>query len=124
MRRKLFTMLLVAMLAVILVIPCSAIGEQESDMRPYYNSITPDLSFQGNTAYCEVRITSVGDTINARLELWQGNICLVSWSDSAVSRLAISEEYPAVSKRTYTLKVVGTIGGETISCSPVSRTCP
>lgn len=124
MKRKLLAAVLTALLALTMVVPCALAKTQDPGAEPCSARVTPSLTFTGNTANCSVSIVYLGKSINATLELWQGNTRLASWSDSAVSRLSISEEYPVVSGRTYTLKVSGTAGGSPISAAPVTGTCP
>ena len=87
-------------------------------------TVTPTLSFSGTTANCSVSITKAGKEIDVTLELWCGSTFIDSWSATAMNYVRISESHSVVSGRTYTLKVTGTVGGETISSIPVSGTCP
>jgi len=91
---------------------------------PYAASFTPSLTFSGVTANCSVTINDFGKYIDADLELWDGNTIVDSWSGSGTSVVRITGSCNVASGRTYTLKVTGTIGGSTISMTPVSRTCP
>ena len=116
MKRRIVPFVLVLILAISLCTTAFAAARA--------SRVTPNLSFSGTTANCKVTITEFGKEINATLELWCGKTLIDSWSDSATSRLTISESHRVVSGKTYTLKVTGTIGGEAISSTPVTGTCP
>ena len=117
MKRRLMSSLLAFALLSSLVISAAA-AETRS------NNQVPSLSFDGTTANCSVSIMAIGKSITASLELWRDNIRVAKWSDSATSRLIISEEHSVTSGETYTLKVSGTIDGEPFTGTPVTRTCP
>lgn len=101
----------------------SSLAISAAAAQPRTNDCTPILSFSGTTATCYVSITALGKPITATLELWQGSTRVASWSDSATSRLIISETKSATKGVTYTLKVSGTIDGEAFTGTPVTGTC-
>ena len=84
----------------------------------------PSLTFNGTTANCYISVTEIGKSINITLELWHGNTLVDSWSKSGTTYVRIDEYCTVTSGYTYTLIVTGTIGGTTISCTPVTNTCP
>ena len=116
MKRRIVPVVLVLIMAVSLCTSAHAAARASQTI--------PVLTFSGTTANCRVSIVEAGKEINATLELWYGNTLVDSWSDTATSRLVISESHSVVSGRTYTLKVTGTIGGAAISSIPVTGTCP
>lgn len=87
-------------------------------------AISPRIAFDANTVNCSASITAVGKSIDATLELWEGNTLLDSWSGSGSSALVLEGSHSAVSGHTYTVKVHGTIGGSDFTATPFSRTCP
>lgn len=116
MKRSLVATMLV--LAIVLGLSASV-----SAAEPRISTIAPTLTFEGTTAQCKVSITGIGKQINATLELWQGNILIDSWTGTATTRLIISETCEVDKGKTYTLKVSGTIGGESFIGTPVSAKC-
>lgn len=116
MKKGLTAIVLVLVMVIRLGISASA-AEARAD------TVTPQLSFNGTTAECEVTITSLGKSITATLELWQGSTLLESWDGAATTRLVINESCTVTKGKTYTLKVNGTIGGEAFEGTPFSATC-
>lgn len=86
--------------------------------------LTPSLTFSGTTAYCEIKIVQFGAVIDATLELWSGNTLLASWSGTGTSRVIISKTKTVTRGQSYTLKVHGTVGDETIDAPSITKTCP
>ena len=116
MKRNLVVMILMLVMLV-------GLGGKAEATNPRIVNVTPELTFDGTTANCEVRITSIGKQIRATLELWNGNALVDSWTVTATSRLVISETCTVVKGQTYTLKVSGTIAGEAFEGTPVSARC-
>lgn len=92
-------------------------------VEPRIPRISPKLEFSGTTANCEVVIVSSGDDIDATLELWRGNTLIASWPGEGSNYVSISGTCHVTKGVTYTLKVSGTIDGETIDYDGISRTC-
>lgn len=90
---------------------------------PYATKVTPTLMFSETTANCKVSIIGAG-SINATLQLYNGGTLVDSWPASGINSLVITGSCRVVSGQSYTLKVVGTIAGATISTMPVTRICP
>lgn len=116
MKKRIVPIFLVAAILSALVATAAAAASRTADC-------TPTLSFNGTTAKCSVSITAIGKPIAATLELWQGSTRVAQWSDSAASRLIISEECKVTKGKTYTLKVNGTINGVSFTGTPVTGTC-
>lgn len=83
----------------------------------------PTLTFNGTTAYCSVTITAAGKDIDATMELWRGNTLVDSWSNDGTTVVQITGNCAVTKGAAYTLTVTGTVGGETISAIPVTKTC-
>ena len=86
-------------------------------------NVTPVLTFSGTTANCSVTILAKGKAIDATLELWQGSTLVDSWHGTGISLVTISGTHICTPGITYTLTVTGTIGSQSISCTPVSGSC-
>ena len=85
---------------------------------------TPKLSFNGTTADCSVQIRAIGKYIDATLELWQGSTLVDSWHGTGNNLVYIHDTHSGCTPGvTYTLIVTGTIGGVTITCTPVTGSC-
>lgn len=87
-------------------------------------TINPKLTFTGTTANCYVSVFDYGKSIDVTLELWHGGTKVDSWSKSGTTSVWINENCNVTSGYTYTLIVTGTIGGASINCTPVTKTCP
>lgn len=82
------------------------------------------LSFNSSTAICTYRMTSPGKVINVNMELWRGAVLVDSWSKSGTHTVSLNESCVVTPGLTYTLKVSGTCGNDTISPSTITKTCP
>ena len=87
-------------------------------------TVTSKLSFNGTTATCYVSAYDYGKYIDITLELWHGSTLVDSWSKTGTTSVRINENCNVTSGYTYTLIVTGTIGGASINCTPVTKTCP
>ena len=116
MKRKLMAVIL----AMVLVLT-QGMAAHAAEIRS--TDVIPTLAFDGTTAECQVRITAPGKKIVATLELWCGTVLIDSWPGTASTLLVINGSGTVVKGRTYTLKVSGTIGGETFQGTPISATC-
>lgn len=81
------------------------------------------LSFDGTTANCSAVVTSAGDRMSLRLELWNGNVLTKSWSATGYSAVTIEGSCRVVKGQTYELLVTGTIGGNSFTSPSVISTC-
>lgn len=116
-KRILSAFLAVALLSSMVITTAAAVETRA-------NGWTPTLSFDKTTANCFVSVAAIGKPITATLELWHGETCIASWSDSAISRLIIDEDCKVIRRQTYTLKVSGTIDGVLFTGTPITGTCP
>ena len=107
MKKRMASFLLAAIMLSTLILTAAA-------AEPRTNEWTPSLSFDGTTANCYFSVIALGKPITATLELWRGNTCVVTWTNSATSRLIMDK----------TCKVnSGTIDGVAFTGIPVSGTC-
>lgn len=84
----------------------------------------PTLSFSGKTATCTYNLTNYGKKIDITMELWRGSTLIDSWHKTGTSVISLNETCTVTRGLTYTLKVTGTCGGEAISSTSVTKTCP
>lgn len=84
--------------------------------------VTPTLTFDGTTALCGVTVSSYGKSISVDLELWCGDTLVDEWTKAGTSVVTINKTCIAISGKTYTLRVNGTVGNELISGS-ISKKC-
>ena len=87
------------------------------------NSTSVYLSFSGTNANCNSSVRGRG-TINATMELWQGTTLVASWSCSGTGYVAFHETATAISGKSYSLKLSGTINGTSFNATPSNGTCP
>ena len=83
------------------------------------NSVSTNLSFNGNEAVCEaVAVSDDGNAaIDVTMSLYQGSSLIDSWSDSGYG-VVIMTEYATVDMGDYyTLEVEATINGRTYTDS-------
>lgn len=117
MKKRILPIILVVIMAVSLCAPAFATTKAAR--------ATPSLSFSGTTANCSVTITDAGKQISATLQLWYNDMLVNAWSGSGTSYVAITGTHTScVSGGVYTLKLVGTIGGVSITSNPIVKTCP
>lgn len=86
--------------------------------------ITPSaqLTIDGNTAICQVTIAKSGKSIQATMELWQGNTLVDSWSGNETSYLHLVGTHRITTGKTYTVTVLCTVDGKDFYVRPVSKT--
>lgn len=110
--RKMSFILVVAMLFSILAMPAAA-------AEPRLVSIIPDLSFDGTTANCVVRImgNSTNEEMNATIRLYRGSICIATWYAQGNGYIFFSKTKAVTAGYTYKLTVDLTIDG--VACTPV-----
>ena len=115
MRKRVIVLLLSA------VMLCSITAyavETKSDLN------SPELAFDGTTAICEFKHSSLGDTITVTMKLWQGDTLVDSWTQTGTSRVSMSETCQVSRLKMYTLEVSGTCGGVAFGPVSVSKRCP
>ena len=106
-------------LALILLLSCSATAQATS-----VQAATPSASItiNGTTATCRVSIAKPGKTIHATLQLWQGRTMIDSWSGNGTSYLLITGSHEVTKGKTYTVKVVCTVDGQSFYVNPATAT--
>ncbi len=72
-----------------------------------------NITFNGEVAHCSLTITDPGAEIDATLELYEGNLRLMRWTDGGegTGYISMGGRYSVISGRSYTLKAYGTIDG-------------
>ena len=93
-------------LALILLLSCSATAQATS-----VQAATPSAS-----------IAKPGKTIHATLQLWQGRTMIDSWSGNGTSYLLITGSHEVTKGKTYTVKVVCTVDGQSFYVNPATAT--
>ena len=74
--------------------------------------INPTLTFGSNTVFCDVVICAdPGDTITAKISLYEGGNCIKTWNRTATELLIFGEYATAMNGYRYTMKVEATING-------------
>lgn len=104
-------------LALILLLSCSATAQATS-----VQAATPSASItiNGTTATCRVSIAKPGKTIHATLQLWQGRTMIDSCSGSGTSYLLVTGSHEVTKGKTYTVKVVCTVDGQSFYVNPAT----
>lgn len=115
MKKRIFFITLIFL--IILTVPAQATARMIT--------VLPFITFNGNTATCNVTITvnSQKDKVLAEIELWQGNDFVTSWEDSSTGTLMFEETAQVASGKTYTLKVTFTVNGGPQQFASASGTC-
>lgn len=67
-------------------------------------------------------IAKPGKTIHATLQLWQGRTMIDSWSGNGTSYLLITGSHEVTKGKTYTVKVVCTVDGQSFYVNPATAT--
>ena len=116
MKKKI--LLCVTALIFILTIPAAAIEKRAAD-------VIPSLYFEGTQAVCDVMVSGdyVTDTISVDIDLWEGNTCIKSWSDSGQGYVNSVRKVKAKRGKTYTLKVYATVKGVELPMAFITNTC-
>lgn len=79
------------------------------------------LTVSGSTATCSCRVTYVGQSIDATLELWQGGTRIASWSKTGSNIVNFSETVSITNGLSYTLTVSGTHNGVGFTPKSITR---
>lgn len=87
-------------------------------------SSSPELTFDGATAFCKFEHSSLGDTITVTMKLWQGDTLVKSWMQTGTSEIIISKTCEVSRLKMYKLEVSGTCGGVAFGPISVSKRCP
>ena len=111
-------------LAALLVLVCLAtVVRSVNAAETRAAQVRPELTIVGTTAECEVSITDIGKSISVTMVLWQGTTLVDYWSATGQHEVLLHEICEVERGKTYTLKVSGTIGGESFNATPVSVKC-
>ena len=110
-------------IVLVLVLLCSSIAFAATPLKSEPKSAgMPTLFVVGNTAYCSAKITFSGQSIDATLELWQGNTLIASWSNTGTGSVTVSGNATIVRGLTYTLTVSGTANNVPFTPQPITKT--
>ncbi len=101
-----------------------AIGTISAFAMPMVSRKVLTLNYSGTTALCKLTVIDTGKSIDATMELWQGNTKLATWNDSDTTQVILDETYGVTSGVSYTLKGYGTINGVSFNMTSVTKTCP
>lgn len=116
-KKRILPIILVVIMAVSLCAPAFATPRAAGASVSFY--------FTGTTANCSATITDSGKRISATLQLWYNDMLVNAWPGSGTTYVAITGTHTScVSGGVYTLKLVGTIGGVSITSDPIVKTCP
>lgn len=80
-----------------------------------------DMVFSRRMVNCNILIL-VQNNYDLTIELWNNGFKVETWHETGTGNDDLTEFYPAVHGETYTLKVYGTAGGQTVNCQPITRT--
>ena len=110
-------------LLMVFVLSFALVGKANA-IEPRMNSLDPDLTIEGTTAYCTFSASALGKEISATMNLWNGSTLVGSWSGTEYSSLQLEGSCRVESGKVYVLYVSGTIGGESFFTQPVTVRCP
>ena len=110
--------LLIALCLVLICAPKAYAAEQRLAVS------APTLTFTGSTASCRFAYSSARKSMDITMQLWCGTTLIDSWHKTGTSVISMNETCTVTPGRTYTLKITGTCGGETISPTSVTKICP
>ena len=118
MRKKIIVAILLLLL--IITIPVTVYATT-----PRSCSVFPSLSFSSRTATCKVNITgySSSDNIELIVKLWNGTMCLKTWTDDGFGYILFKETYNVTGGGEYTLTADITINGSPEPQISISETC-
>ena len=89
-------------------------------------SIRTNLSFEGTTATCSVKISAEKSTDNivVSVQLYQGTTLVSEWNDvSGKGTFSFSETATVKKGKSYTMKTKCTINGKSQSVADVTKKC-
>lgn len=107
------------LLLIVMIVSNFAYANEKGNPKPYIK-----LSFSGTTIQCSGKVTSIGDTINATMELKQGGVVIDSWNASGVGIASMNGTHAGVSGQTYTLVIYGTVNGVSFASISDTKVCP
>lgn len=111
-------------LAVLMILALSATVRA---IEPREIASRPTLTFNGTTATCEVNIyaDSDSDIIGLTVQLWDGDTCLKTWTDTGTGALNFSETHSRgiSAGKSYTMTVSYSIAGKIYPKLSTSAIC-
>ena len=112
--------LLTVLAAVVLVLSLTAVafaGMKASSSRSLY--------FNGNTAEVSASVSQNGAVCTLTVELYRGGTRVAYWYADGIGSASVSDSVSGcISGSSYTLRVSGTVDGQTVNFSPITKTCP
>ncbi len=83
------------------------------------------LTFSGTTANVSAYLSQVNAECELEVKLFRGGTRVGYWTDSDIGSAFVSDSVTGcTSGQTYTLYVSGTVDGQDVYFSPISKTCP
>ena len=84
-----------------------------------------DLTFSGNSAIVYAYLSQSGAECELEVKLFRGGTKIGQWNDSGTGSASVSDSVSGcTSGQSYTLYVTGTVNGNSVYFSPITRTCP
>lgn len=107
MRKRVFSVLVVALLLLVIIAPAYASPIHRAPGNG------PRLIISGTTAYCSAvyKGSRQSDSISVTLKLKQGGVVIAMWSDSDTGSVAISESCTVQTGKSYELVMSATVNG-------------
>ena len=94
-----------------------------SEMKGQVRAVgVPEFSTNANTVTCKARVSFLGKSIDATLELYQGSTLVAWWTKTGTSSVSFSEPAPFISGLSYTLTISGTANGVAFTPASVTKT--
>lgn len=107
MRRRVFSVLAVALLLLVIIAPAHALPIHRAPGNG------PRLIIRGTTATCSAvyKGSRQSDSISVTLKLKQGGTVIATWSDSDTGSVSISESCTVQKGKSYVLVMSATVNG-------------
>ena len=113
----------IILIAISLAVLLGSIAFAGSDHEKKTRDVSaPGFVVSGSTVTCTARVKYFGQSINARLELYQGSTLVAWWTKTGTSSVSFSEPAPFVSGLTYTLTISGTVNGTPFTPQSTTQT--
>lgn len=113
-------------LAMLLVLVCTAGLLAEAAGPSYVIKNSPELKFEGNVAICKASVKANNSTsyITATIKLWSKGMPIRTWKKSGKGLLYFKETAGVVPGGTYTLTIDAVVGGVKQPQKSTTRICP
>ena len=113
----------VALLLAIIIVLATPLSVYAADQRII--GIMPELSFNGTTANCSVRVigNNTSEHIEVTIKLWRGSSCLETWTAEGYGYVFWGDTATVTKNKTYTLTADVTINGTSQPRASTSGTC-